>query len=96
MSQVAKLFMNGRSQAVRLPKAFRFNSTEVFIRKDPKTGDVILSLRPSTWDDFFLALQGTEVPDDFLNEPEVAQSTPERDPFAKWDELNATSLTPIR
>ena len=44
----AKLFLNGRSQAVRLPKAFRFNGlTEVFIERD---GDrVILSpgRRPS-------------------------------------------------
>jgi antitoxin VapB len=29
----AKLFMNGRSQAVRLPKEFRFEGTEVRIRK---------------------------------------------------------------
>lgn len=29
----AKLFMNGRSQAVRLPKAFRFEGKEVFIKK---------------------------------------------------------------
>lgn len=86
MSQVAKLFINGRSQAVRLPMAFRFDTKEVFIRQDPKTGDVILSRRPSTWDDFFLALQGTDVPSDFLNEPEVEQSIPERDPFAEWEE----------
>jgi antitoxin VapB len=40
--QTAKLFMNGRSQAVRLPKEFRFNGvTEVWIERD---GDrVILS-----------------------------------------------------
>ena len=44
MTQTAKLFMNGRSQAVRLPAAFRFDGTEVFIRRDPLTGDVILSL----------------------------------------------------
>ena len=56
MSQVAKLFMNGRSQAVRLPAAYRFDSKEVFVRKDPETGDVILSRKPATWDDFFSAL----------------------------------------
>ncbi len=32
--KTAKLFKNGRSQAVRLPKAFRFKGTEVKIRKD--------------------------------------------------------------
>ena len=40
LSQTAKLFINGRSQAVRLPAAFRFDTVEVFIRQDPKTGDV--------------------------------------------------------
>ena len=53
MSQCAKIFINGRSQAVRLPAAYRFNCTEVFIRKDPTTGDVILSRKPGNWDDFF-------------------------------------------
>ena len=32
VSQTAKLFMGGRSQAVRLPAAFRFHATEVFLR----------------------------------------------------------------
>lgn len=53
MSQVAKLFTNGRSQAVRLPAACRFDTREVFIRKDAQTGDVILSRKPATWDGFF-------------------------------------------
>lgn len=39
----AKLFKNGRSQAVRLPAEFRFAGDEVLIRRDPATGDVILS-----------------------------------------------------
>ncbi len=42
MTQLAKLFMNGRSQAVRLPVAYRFDTNEIFIRQDPETGDVIL------------------------------------------------------
>lgn len=41
--QTAKIFKNGRSQAVRLPAEFRFESDEVRIRRDPETGDVILS-----------------------------------------------------
>jgi antitoxin VapB len=41
----AKLFKNGRSQAVRLPAEFRFEGDEVSIRRDPDTGDVILSPR---------------------------------------------------
>ena len=43
MQRTAKLFMNGRSQAVRLPGEFRFDGSEVNIRRDPETGDVILS-----------------------------------------------------
>ncbi len=43
--QTAKLFKNGRSQAVRLPAEFRFEGDEVVIRRDPLTGDVILSQR---------------------------------------------------
>ncbi|MGE5153322.1 MAG: antitoxin [Bdellovibrio bacteriovorus] len=41
--QTAKLFKNRRSQAVRLPAEFRFEGDEVQIRRDPDTGDVILS-----------------------------------------------------
>jgi len=53
MAKTAKLFKNGRSQAVRLPTEFRFAGTEVFIRKDEETGDVILSRWPGSWEEFF-------------------------------------------
>jgi len=66
MRQVAKLFMNGRSQAVRLPSSFRFNCDEVYIRKDLETGDVILSRKPGSWDDFFKLMETIEVPEDFM------------------------------
>lgn len=81
MTQVAKLFTNGRSQAVRLPAAYRFDTKEVFIRQDPQTGDVILSRKPATWDGFFAALQAADVPQDFLSDAERAQGTHERDPL---------------
>ena len=86
MSQVAKLFTNGRSQAVRLPAAFRFDGQEVFIRQDPETGDVILSRKPPDWDDFFSALKGADVPVDFLDEKERNQGLQNRDPFKRWRE----------
>ena len=86
MSQVAKLFTNGRSQAVRLPAAFRFDGQEVFIRQDPETGDVILSRKPPDWDDFFSALKVADVPDDFLDEKERDQGLQDRDPFEGWHE----------
>lgn len=86
MSQVAKLFTNGRSQAVRLPAAYRFETKEVFIRQDPETGDVILSRKPATWDDFFATLKGAKVPTEFLDEKERNQGTQDRDPFKGWSE----------
>lgn len=86
MSQVAKLFINGRSQAVRLPLAYRFDAKEVFIHQDPETGDVILSRRPTTWDDFFSALNSVDVPADFLNETTCQQVEQNRDPFEGWHE----------
>ena len=49
MQQTAKIFVTGRSQAVRLPMAFRFDAAEVFIRRDPVTGDVVLSPKPINW-----------------------------------------------
>jgi antitoxin VapB len=47
MQRRAKIFMNNRSQAVRLPKDFQFNTQEVFIRKEGI--DVVLSPRPLDW-----------------------------------------------
>ncbi len=81
MNQTAKLFINGRSQAVRLPATFQFDTKEVYIHQDPKTGDVILSKKPESWDGFFAALQELEVPDDFLSESERGQYTQDHDPF---------------
>jgi antitoxin VapB len=46
MQKTAKLFMNNRSQAVRLPKEFQFKAKEVYIRK---VGDeIVLSPRPGS------------------------------------------------
>lgn len=51
MNQVAKLFKNGRSQAVRLPKEYRFEGDEVLIRRQGE--DVVISPKQMSWDDFF-------------------------------------------
>ena len=74
--QTAKLFKNGRSQAVRLPAEFRFNSKEVFISRDDKTGNVILSPRLS-WDEIFAGLDAADVPEDFLSPEERDQGPPQ-------------------
>ena len=51
----AKLFKNGKSQAVRLPVDCRFMGDEVFVLKNAQTGDVLLSTKPSVnvWADYF-------------------------------------------
>jgi antitoxin VapB len=66
MPHTAKLFYNGRSQAVRLPAEYRFQGSEVYVRRDPATGDVILSRRPESWQDFFELMKTIEVPNDFM------------------------------
>lgn len=68
MHKIAKLFKNGRSQAVRLPSSFRFSSREVYIRKDPETGDVILSRKPESWDDLFALADAADIPAGFLRQ----------------------------
>jgi len=62
MQRTAKIFMNNRSQAVRLPKEFQFTTSEVFIRR--QGDDVVLSTRPTDWS---LYLASTSVAsDDFM------------------------------
>ena len=53
--KTAKLFKNGRSQALRLPKNFQFTGNDVYIQKH---GDaVILVPRDKLWDVFLSGLQ---------------------------------------
>ena len=80
MTDTAKLFITGRSQAVRLPRAYRFEGEEVFIRRDPATGDVVLSRRPDSWQGFLEQAARTEVPDDFMDDRQDVPA-PERDSF---------------
>jgi glyoxylate/hydroxypyruvate reductase A len=47
MEASAKVFTNGNSQAVRLPKPFRLETSEVWISRDAQTGDIILRPKPS-------------------------------------------------
>jgi antitoxin VapB len=53
--KTAKLFQNGQSQAVRLPKEFRFDDSEVFIKK---TGNIVqLIPRSNSWNSLFGSLK---------------------------------------
>jgi antitoxin VapB len=79
----AKVFMSGRSQAVRIPAEYRFRSSEVSIRRDPASGDLILSEGPGTWADVFAALDAAGVRDGFTVERDMrpAEERPALDAF---------------
>lgn len=67
--RVAKLFRNGRNQAVRLPREFEMKAREVIIRKQ---GDsLILTPKPETWQDYFDSAQrlSDDFPEDIANPP---------------------------
>ena len=77
----AKVFYSGRSQAVRIPAEFRFKTEEVYVRRDPRSGDLILSESPvKTWKEIFAALDTARFPDDFLSDRDTRQA-PKRDLF---------------
>jgi antitoxin VapB len=86
MIKTAKLFTNGGSQAVRLPADFRFEGDQVYIRRDERTGDVILSSRPGrNWADF-VALRASLAPLAADAMPPRVQPKESRDPFEGWVE----------
>jgi antitoxin VapB len=73
--QTAKLFQNGRSQAVRLPKEYGFTGKEVFIQK---VGDsVILFPKNRVWETFLNGLNGFT--DDFMTEGRQQPEMQERE-----------------
>jgi antitoxin VapB len=85
--KTAKLFMNGRSQAVRLPKEFRFEGNEVEIRRDSATGEVVITpIAPEpafTFDEWFALYDA--IPDD-ASEEEFAL-LPARPKNLTWEQL---------
>lgn len=78
----AKLFTNGGSQAVRLPAEFRFEGDDVDVRRDPVSGDVILSKPRGSWDEYFAWVATLELPADFMADRDQPQDAM-RDPFAR-------------
>jgi virulence-associated protein VagC len=71
----AKLFSNGRSQAVRLPKEFRFEGTEVSVRRE---GDAVIlePLKPRAWPSGYWRRWGKATLDLDLIEPLAAGGSP--------------------
>jgi antitoxin VapB len=64
----ARVFMSGRSQHVTIPAEFRFTTDEVYVRRDPERGDLILSPVPKNWKAVFAALDAAGFPDEFLED----------------------------
>lgn len=75
--ETAKIFQNGSSQAVRLPKAFRLPGTQVKIYK--KGNQVILEPIEMTWDSLFESLD--EFPEDFMVEGRNQPAMQKRESF---------------
>lgn len=71
----AKVFENGRSQAVRLPKEYRFSSDEVMVNK---IGDIVLLMpKTSKWESFMQAIDLFS--DDFMKDGRGDQGIQERE-----------------
>jgi len=73
--KTAKLFKNGDSQAVRLPKEFRFEGTEVLIKRMGSA--VVLLPRTGSWDTLVASL--AKFPADFLESRQQPTATDRRE-----------------
>lgn len=74
MTSIAKIFQNGASQAVRLPREFRFDADEVCIKRIGSA--VLLFPRDAAWDLMDAALG--QVDEDFMSERHQPERTDER------------------
>lgn len=76
--KTAKLFVNGRSQAVRLPKEFRFEGDEVYVKRVGNA--VVLLPRLDSWRGLYESLE--RFSDDFMEERDQPAWEEEREsPF---------------
>jgi antitoxin VapB len=73
--KTAKLFKNGDSQAVRLPKEFRFAGDEVLIKRVGSA--VVLLPKARSWDTLIASLE--KFPQDFMSDREQPDETERRD-----------------
>ena len=87
MTATAKIFTTGNSQAIRLPKAFRVQASEVWISKDDISG--VITLRPKNedqrkknLDELFKLIREQPFTEDFIP-PRDNEIRP--DPFADWE-----------
>lgn len=76
-SALAKVFTSGNSQAIRLPKQFRLNVKEVFIRWSGN--NLIITPRPDSWEGFMQSCEGFS--DDLRLERDTLPTDSERRSF---------------
>ena len=88
MLATAKIFSTGNSQAVRLPKAFRVDVSEMWIAKNEVTGEI--TLKPKDEDGrkarlalLFKLIRDNPFTEDFIPE---RRNDPPRNPFEDWAE----------
>jgi antitoxin VapB len=90
MLATAKVFTNGNSQAIRLPKAFRVDVDEMWIARNEMTGEITLkpkdteTLRKRRLDALMAAIAENPLPDNFLSDANRLNDPP-KNPFAGWE-----------
>jgi antitoxin VapB len=99
MLTTAKVFANGHSQAIRLPKAFRVDVQEMWIARNEVTGEITLkpkdtqALRHQRLDALMATIAENPLPDSFLSD-ESRQNDPPTNPFADWTSSAPTPHSP--
>lgn len=83
MLATAKIFSTGNSQAVRLPKAFRVDVSEMWIAKNEVTGEITLKPKPApdALTTFIAELSTMPVSDEFLQRRDSHERP---NPFEDW------------
>lgn len=90
MLPTAKVFSTGNSQAVRLPKAFRVDVSEMWISKNEVTGEITLKPkddagRKERIAELIRMIEENPMPEDFLTE-DSRSNDPPHNPFADWED----------
>ena len=90
MLATVKVFTNGHSQAIRLPKAFRVDVDEMWLARNEVTGEITLkpkdteAVRKRRLDALMAAIAENPLPDNFLSDAS-RQNNPPKNPFADWE-----------
>lgn len=95
MQDTAKVFTNGHSQAVRLPRAYRVNVEEMWISKNEATGEIRLQPKDSDrrqqdLKQLFALIEADPFTEDFIPD-RVEELT--RNPLQAWEKSSATRKT---